>query len=773
MRLLRSSHIESPALIGWLRPAILIPIACLTQIMPTQLDAILAHELAHVRRHDYLLNLIQTAIETLLFFHPAVWWVSSCVRQEREYCCDDEALRVCRSRRTYASALAALQTLHAAPLARRPLALPVTGGSLLRRVRRIARPTHDPQRCTLWPAAALFAFAFLMTATMRQTLVSATAADRVVADAAHARTLEVRCVDEDGHPVAGAEVYAIDWVVGTDSSRLTEGDLKKTDVDGRVRFDGLLHPAKAAGQMEIYARIAGKLAGVAEQYWGLHSRNAAPTMATVILHPAVDLRGKVTAPLGVALDKLRAEVRAISRREGANTYGRFDRQWHVPDMTLWPTVFDASIDRKGNFVVQDVPQGAIVQLAVSGPGVARRELTGPRAGPGNAIAFSAELRKESSIEGTVVSGDGQPGASLWIEARGLGATGIWVVRAKSDATGHFRVDGLPAGTYSVRPCKLPDGSTSVPVSLRLGPSSVVGNVELKIESGIVVSGSVVEGQGQRPIAGAVIGLVSDEDPTGQILAQLRETDAQGLFFHLCATHCGAPLRVLVSRVTGRAQLRRTTARPARPEPAKRGREQCPVCRRRLPCAGRDHCAVSTARNAERQGLGSAGQASRWRDLPVGDARSGLGRAIEGRTLRTRLDGTYEIDGLIANRNARLSIPAWNTTAAESDPFVLKPGQTIELADLVVTARPLISRLIGNVVDDAGHPIDGANVWINETIGSTTDSSGEFAFDLYDAGKQFSIVASADSFETTTVNGITDGSGPSRIVLKAESLNQRR
>ncbi|HET9225542.1 MAG TPA: M56 family metallopeptidase, partial [Thermoanaerobaculia bacterium] len=128
--LLESDSVPVPAVIGWLRPVILVPASAFAGLTPQQLEAILAHELAHVRRNDYLINLLQAVAETLLFYHPAVWWVSSQVRQERESCCDDLAVAVCGDRLGYARALAALEGL------RTPrLALGADGGSLLRRIR--------------------------------------------------------------------------------------------------------------------------------------------------------------------------------------------------------------------------------------------------------------------------------------------------------------------------------------------------------------------------------------------------------------------------------------------------------------------------------------------------------------------------------------------------------------------------------------------------------------------------------------------------------------
>lgn len=123
-----------PAVIGWLRPVILLPVSALAGLTPQMMEVILAHELAHIRRHDYLLNMLQTAIETLLFYHPAVWWVGKRIRQERENCCDDLAVTACGDALTYARALTALEQLRCASP---QLAMAATGGSLYARIRRL------------------------------------------------------------------------------------------------------------------------------------------------------------------------------------------------------------------------------------------------------------------------------------------------------------------------------------------------------------------------------------------------------------------------------------------------------------------------------------------------------------------------------------------------------------------------------------------------------------------------------------------------------------
>ena len=113
VRFLESRRVDVPTVIGWLRPVVLLPVSTLAGLTPRQVEAILAHELAHIRRHDYLVNLLQTVVETLLFYHPAVWWLSHRIRVERENCCDDLAVSLCGDPVAYAAALAELEGLRA------------------------------------------------------------------------------------------------------------------------------------------------------------------------------------------------------------------------------------------------------------------------------------------------------------------------------------------------------------------------------------------------------------------------------------------------------------------------------------------------------------------------------------------------------------------------------------------------------------------------------------------------------------------------------------
>ena len=108
VHVMQSTLIKVPIVVGYLRPVILLPVSLLTNMPPAQLEAILAHELAHIRRHDFVINLFQTMIETLFIYHPAVWWLSNRIRVEREHCCDDIVVTCIGNNVEYGRALLAI-----------------------------------------------------------------------------------------------------------------------------------------------------------------------------------------------------------------------------------------------------------------------------------------------------------------------------------------------------------------------------------------------------------------------------------------------------------------------------------------------------------------------------------------------------------------------------------------------------------------------------------------------------------------------------------------
>jgi bla regulator protein blaR1 len=147
VRLRVVNGLSSPVTAGWWRPVVLVPASLLTGMAPDMLEALLAHELGHVKRHDYLVNLLQNVAEALLFYHPAVWWISKRIRSEREQIADDFAARHLGEPRRLALALSELERMQ---FAGAHLAQAANGGDLLLRVRRLLRP--DTQALS-WHAA--------------------------------------------------------------------------------------------------------------------------------------------------------------------------------------------------------------------------------------------------------------------------------------------------------------------------------------------------------------------------------------------------------------------------------------------------------------------------------------------------------------------------------------------------------------------------------------------------------------------------------------------
>jgi len=156
--LLESCLAEVPVVIGYLRPVILLPVGLLAGLPAAQVEALLLHELVHIRRHDYLVNLVQMFVEGLLFYHPAVWWMSAVIRAERENCCDDVVVATQGDAYGYASALAALEERRAVA---GDAVLASTGGSLVKRIRRLLAQPEGP-RAGLTPVFS----AVLLTVTL-------------------------------------------------------------------------------------------------------------------------------------------------------------------------------------------------------------------------------------------------------------------------------------------------------------------------------------------------------------------------------------------------------------------------------------------------------------------------------------------------------------------------------------------------------------------------------------------------------------------------------
>ena len=294
IRVVESAVVNSPMVVGWLRPVILLPASALTGLAPSQLEAVIAHELAHIRRHDYLVNLLQATVETFLFYHPASWWISRQIRVEREHCCDDMAVELCGDRLTYARALADLEQMRGADM---KLALAASGGSLIRRIRRLLGvASTDPNHSPTW-AVVCVVLTVLSLMVMREDVTSAQGSGGE--GAIRGQVLDAR----SGLPLARATVHVSD--LGPVAS-------VTTDADGRYEAAGL-----KAGEYRLYVSAPGYVAAqygqrqAAEEGTGVEVRGRQITSRVdVRLQPAAIISGRIFDDAGEPLAGVEIELLA-------------------------------------------------------------------------------------------------------------------------------------------------------------------------------------------------------------------------------------------------------------------------------------------------------------------------------------------------------------------------------------------------------------------------------------------------------------------------------
>ena len=268
VRIALSEYIAVPAVIGIFRPLVLLPTAALNSMTTDQLNAIIAHELAHVRRRDNLVNLLQLFAEAILFFHPVMWWVSTRIRRERENCCDDIAVTLTGDRHQYLESLLAIEQFSGTiPL----VASAAVRGSLLHRFQRLAAQTPNTSAPSGFGVLPL-----LLVCTVLGVAVSAAAipssaedsfdesadsenSDAATAEKPAARQFRVQLVDTTAKPIAEKPVkVTIRW------RGKNPGKLKPAEVETTTNADGFLavkvHPPEGAtGLSQVFVRGKGIL----------------------------------------------------------------------------------------------------------------------------------------------------------------------------------------------------------------------------------------------------------------------------------------------------------------------------------------------------------------------------------------------------------------------------------------------------------------------------------------------------------------------------------
>ena len=268
-----SSAVTGPVTVGALRALVLLPVSAAMSLSPDELEVVLAHELAHVRRADFFWNLVQIMVETLFFFHPAVWWIGGCIRHERELCCDDLALTVCPNPVVYANALFELEQQRSRI---GQLSMALDGHQPARTLRmRIARILGEPMANTaargpfsLAAAAAVLVVLLLPVPQVMASLKPATLAT-------HAQVAATEIASEPAAPSVAALTTptpkpspAKASVIALDSApAAVEPDPQQSAEEGKSEKGDYIDRMKAAGyDVDLDKYIAMKVQDVTPEY---------------------------------------------------------------------------------------------------------------------------------------------------------------------------------------------------------------------------------------------------------------------------------------------------------------------------------------------------------------------------------------------------------------------------------------------------------------------------------------------------------------------------
>ncbi len=237
VRLLESALIKVPVAVGWLKPVILVPVGMLAQLPADQVESIILHELAHISRRDYLFNLAQNIVDTLYFFNPALLWVSSLIRTERENCCDDVAIRESRSRRRLVEALV---SFHEYQQSTRGWSLGFAGekNGLVKRVERIVRKRNhslNPGERLLLMVGVLVLCGAFITVNREQTTVRIAAKIVATDKQVEVKTTEVVKVAVKTSPVVRKKRIDAPRADTTKPDTAKSKTLTKEDIDLLIR----------------------------------------------------------------------------------------------------------------------------------------------------------------------------------------------------------------------------------------------------------------------------------------------------------------------------------------------------------------------------------------------------------------------------------------------------------------------------------------------------------------------------------------------------------
>ncbi len=677
VRLLESTSARVPMVIGWLRPIILMPAAAMMGLSTEQFVAILAHELAHVRRLDYLVNLVQSVAETLLFYHPAVWWLGRRIREEREHCCDDEAVAACGDGLAYARALAAMEELRGQP---RRVAPSAAGKPLLARIRRLLGVAPAVDR----PAGGLAGLVALASVVaLGLTLVGAPWTRSARADVETVPSYAGVVVDAGGSPVAEADLWLAEMVV-TDDHSLVVGRARSGQ-DGRflVRRQDVKQPGIRTERLALWA----------------HRPGLVPSR--VVLRRD-SMTPEVTGPVRLTLAPLAEAALRVLDPEGKPVSGAVVGVTYLTDDLIYlpkelTERLGSTTDPAGMATLRGFAPESIEIVSVTSPslGIQFSQFRG-----GLKLGTDLRLLPVARVEGRVTAADpaSARGLKVFLSTYPVDQSkGIVYGRAqaRTDEQGRFSVPALGTGSLDVE-VQTPVGSLDR--AIRTSRASIEGQqrveLEIPLKRLISVRGTVREKGDGRPVANVSVRFFSRlvgnangmpearSDAEGRFVAYAMPGSAAGLFVSPppCFLRANRTSDVAIGEIDGQT----------------------------LPPIELERGVSLRGRVVDEAGSPVPGAMveGKWQQFMGGTSPNGpfmMSNQVAKATSDPR--GEFLLEGIY--RGAKVSLEAQAGDARTDAPSETQPGA----ADPVTlrVSRANIVALSGRVVDADGRPVAGARV----------------------------------------------------------------
>lgn len=536
---LQSQVATVPYTTGWMRPVVVMPLTALNGLSDRHIECLMAHELAHIRRWDYLINLWQCVAEVFLFYHPAVRWISRQIRLERELCCDRLAADAMHDRMTYSRALL---TVAATAVSQPTTALTAVDGELEQRLRVLLK--NDPVRRRSASAICL-SLLLLMTGFA---WIGCAPEDQVTDQQATAKTAQTppirfftdglyealpisgRVVDEQGRPVPAADVYLREAPRGQMSNgnpvsgqtlahtRTTQDGsflLRDVPVDDEQR--GLDLIVLSRGQLFNWMHLRG---GIAHRDLMLRPNRAASVQGTV-----TDEAGQPITEAEVALEYVMT-IRHIMQADLEE--GRWPRSddpnyLYLKDFTPTPVV---RTDRNGRFVYSSLPAPRGICLRVRHPAFERSPIL-------TATVAEIDAENRAKMKRNVRTGAlnvAVPRARILTvkvvyDDTGQPAAGAWATlnhnrneRLHADAHGELQFGSLPSRDHSVN--VFPSNKQSYlgqNQRVNFGPDEFRKTITVRLQQGTAISGTLLNDETGEGIGNAVVTIATATPVNGPLV----------------------------------------------------------------------------------------------------------------------------------------------------------------------------------------------------------------------------------------------------------------